>query len=157
RLGTEVSPEKGREWGDNDANRSVRTALNRDLEKLAANYDARTKRIYAELEQRLHWTVWMLSALALAALALAGVGVMIIWRSVTRPLGEITRVTEAVADGAKDVAVPYRERHDEIGALARSIGVFQDAMQRNVELNDTVRRDSEAREKRQEKVAAEIA
>src|SRR5215470_15259194 len=49
RLGTEVSPAKGREWGDNEANRSVRTALNKDLEALAALYDARTKRIYAEL------------------------------------------------------------------------------------------------------------
>ena len=27
RLGTEVAPAKGREWGDNEANRSVRTAL----------------------------------------------------------------------------------------------------------------------------------
>ena len=64
RLGTEVSPAKGREWGDNEANRSVRTALNQDLDKLAAIYDARTKRIYAELQARLHWTVWLLSALA---------------------------------------------------------------------------------------------
>jgi methyl-accepting chemotaxis protein len=157
RLGTEVSPEKGREWGDNDANRTVRTALNKDLEKLAANYDARTKRIYAELEERLHWTVWLLTALAFVALALAGIGVLIIWRSVTRPLGAITRVTEAVAGGANDVAIPHRERPDEIGALARSIGVFQDAMRRNVELNETVRRDGEKRESQQQKVSAEIA
>ena len=33
RLGTEVSPAAGREWGDNDANRSVRKALNKDLEQ----------------------------------------------------------------------------------------------------------------------------
>ena len=138
RLGTEVSPAKGREWGDNDANRTVRTALNKDLEKLAAIYDARTKRIYAELEQRLKWTVWTLSALAIAALALAAVGVLIIWRSVTRPLGEITRVTEAVAGGASGVAIPYGDRRDEIGALARSIGVFQTAMRRNAELDRTV-------------------
>ncbi|MBV8835053.1 MAG: HAMP domain-containing protein [Alphaproteobacteria bacterium] len=157
RLGSEVSPAKGREWGDNDANRNVRTALNKDLEKLAANYDARTKNIYAILEERLRWTVWILSALALVALALTAVGVMIIWRSVTRPLGEITRLTGEVAGGANDVAIPYRERHDEIGALARSVGVFQEAMQRNVELAATVRRDSDAREKRQEAVAAEIA
>jgi methyl-accepting chemotaxis protein len=156
RLGTEVAPEKGREWGDNDANRNVRTALNKDLEKLAAIYDARTKRIYAELEARLHWTVWILSALAMSALSLAAVGVFIIWRSVTRPLGEIARVTEAVAGGAKDVSVPHRERHDEVGALARSIGVFQDAMRRNVELNNTVRQEGEARARRQEQVAAEI-
>ncbi|HMK79747.1 MAG TPA: HAMP domain-containing methyl-accepting chemotaxis protein [Xanthobacteraceae bacterium] len=157
RLGTEVSPAKGREWGDNDTNRDVRSALNKDLEKLAANYDARSKRIYAELDARLHRTVWLLSALALTALALAGVGAAIIWCSVTRPLGAITRLTEAVAAGVKDVSVPYRERQDEIGALARSVGVFQDAMRRNVELNETVRRDSAAREAQQQQVAAEIA
>jgi methyl-accepting chemotaxis protein len=31
RLGTEVSAAAGREWGDNDANRSVRKALNKGL------------------------------------------------------------------------------------------------------------------------------
>jgi methyl-accepting chemotaxis protein len=157
RLGTEVSPAKGREWGDNEANRSVRTALNQDLEKLAAIYDTRTKRIYAELQAQLHQTVWILSALALMALCLAAVGVVIIWRSVTRPLGEITRVTEAVAGGADGVAIPYGHRQDEIGALARSIGIFQDAMRRNVELGETVRADAEARTARQEQMAAEIA
>ena len=157
RLGTEVSPAKGREWGDNEANRSVRTALNKDLESLAAIYDARTKRIYAELEQRLQWTLTILSLLAATALVLAAFGVAIIWRVVTRPLGDITRITKAVAGGDNGVDIPYRERHDEIGALARSIGVFQEAMQRNTELNDTVRSDAEARARRQEAVAGEIA
>jgi len=32
RRAVEVSPAAGREWGDNDANRNVRTALNKDLE-----------------------------------------------------------------------------------------------------------------------------
>jgi len=157
RLGVEVGPAKGREWGDNEANRTVRTALNKDLDALAAIYDARTRRIYAELQDRLTWTIWILTALALTALALAAVGVLIIWRSVTRPLGEITRVTEAVAGGAKDVAVPYGERQDEIGALSRSIAVFQQAMRHNVELGETVRIDGEARAARQERVSAEIA
>jgi methyl-accepting chemotaxis protein len=157
RLGTEVSPAKGREWGDNEANRSVRTALNKDLDALAAIYDARTKRIYAELVQRLHWTLTVLSLLAAAALALAAVGVATIWRVVTRPLGEITRVTTSVAGGDNGVTIPYRDRHDEIGALSRSIGVFQEAMQRNTELNDIVRSEAQARAKRQEAVAGEIA
>ena len=147
RLAVEVSPAKGREWGDNEANRSVRTALNQDLDKLAAIYDARTKRIYAELEQRLHSTIWVLTALALIALALAAVGVIVIWRVVTRPLAEITHVTEAVAGGA-DIAVPHVGRHDELGALARSIGVFQQAMRRNAELNRTVADEIAAREAR---------
>jgi methyl-accepting chemotaxis protein len=156
RLGSEVSPAKGREWGDNDANRSVRTALNKDLESLAAIYDARTKRIYNDLAERLHWTVMILSFLAAAAILLATVGVLIIWRSVTRPLTAITRVTEQVAGGAKGIAIPHGARKDEIGALARSIDVFQKAMQHNDELNHTVRRDADARAQRQEQVAAEI-
>ena len=58
---------------------------------------------------------------------------LIVGRSIAR-LREITRVTETVAGGAAGVAIPYVGRHDEIGALARSIGVFQQAMRRNEEL-----------------------
>ena len=145
RLGTEVSPAKGREWGDNEANRSVRTALNADLEKLAAIYDARTKRIYNELQALLYQTIWTLSLVALTALLLAAVGVMIIWRSVTRPLADITRVTGEVAGGATGIAIPNAERNDEVGALARSIVIFQQAMERNSELSRTVAEEAKAR------------
>ena len=61
-----------------------------------------------------------------------------------RPLAEITRVTEQVAEGAA-VAIPYGARRDEIGALSRSISVFQHAMQHNQELNRTVAAEAEAR------------
>src|SRR5262249_41195136 len=130
RLGTEVSPEKGREWGDNDANRTVRSALNKDLEGLAQVYDARLKRLYRELEEDLRRTTWILATVAAAAIMLAAAGIMIIWRAVARPLAKITSVTATVAAGGT-VPVPYGERHDEVGALARSIGIFQLAMRRN--------------------------
>src|ERR1700741_3232939 len=38
RRANEISAAAGREWGDNDANRSVRSALNKDLERLAKVY-----------------------------------------------------------------------------------------------------------------------
>src|SRR5450631_4895970 len=50
RLGTEVSSAAGREWGDNDANRSVRKALNSDLEKLTELYQKRASRVYNEID-----------------------------------------------------------------------------------------------------------
>src|SRR5262249_9087973 len=99
RLGTEVSPEKGREGGDNDANRTVRSALNKDLEGLAGVYDARLKRLYRELGEDLRRTTWMLATLAVAAIMLAAGGIMIIWRAVARPLAQITSVTATVAAG----------------------------------------------------------
>jgi methyl-accepting chemotaxis protein len=157
RLGTEVSPAAGRTLGDNDANRTVRTALNRDLDGLAKLYDARAHRLYAQIEDGVRQTSWILALLAVAAVALAVAGVLIIRGAVVRPLARITGITEAVAAGEAGMAVPYGERHDEIGALARSIGVFQEAIRRNGELNRTVVSEGEARARRQEVVAAEIA
>ena len=42
RRAIEIAPAAGREWGDNDANRSVRTALNKDLEAFARIYTERS-------------------------------------------------------------------------------------------------------------------
>ena len=146
RLGSEVSPAKGREWGDNEANRTVRTALNKDLDKLAQIYDTRSKEIYAALESGIARTAWLLGVLALVTLALAVAGMIIIGRAVARPLADITRVTEQVAGGATGIVIPNAGRHDEVGALARSIVVFQQAMERNAELNRTIADDARARE-----------
>src|ERR1035441_2263008 len=49
RLGPEVSPAAGRQWGDNDANRSVRKALNQDLDQLTEIYSKRATRVYSEI------------------------------------------------------------------------------------------------------------
>src|ERR1041384_731961 len=106
RLGSEVSPAKGREWGDNEANRTVRTALNKDLDKLAQIYDTRSKEIYAALETGIARTAWLLAALALMTLALAIAGIIIIGCAVARPLADITRVTEQVAGGATGLVIP---------------------------------------------------
>jgi methyl-accepting chemotaxis protein len=93
-------------------------------------------------------TAWLLGVLAIVTLALALAGIAIIWRAVARPLAAITRVTEQVAGGDTSIAVPCAERHDEVGALARSIGVFQSAMARNAELNRTIAEEVKAREAR---------
>ena len=95
----------------------------------------------------------MLGALAVL---LAAVGALIIRRGVVHPLAEITRVTEQVAEG-EEVAIPYGARRDEIGALSRSISVFQHAMQHNKELNKLMAQEAEARGQRQEHLSAEIA
>src|SRR3954463_10728016 len=41
RRGVEINAAAGREWGDNDANRTVRSALNKDLEALSKVYAER--------------------------------------------------------------------------------------------------------------------
>ena len=50
RLGVEVSQAAGREWGDNDANRTVRIALNEDLNRLGALYAKQARDTYAKID-----------------------------------------------------------------------------------------------------------
>jgi methyl-accepting chemotaxis protein len=156
RRGTEINPAAGREWGDNEANRSVRTALNRDLDALSQRYDARAKQLYAQLEQGIQATAWLTTAFGTAALMLAAIGAIIIWRAITQPLGRITWVTEQVATGAKDIPIPHTERRDEIGALARSISVFRETMRRNEELHRSLEVEARAREQRNRDIDAAV-
>src|SRR5690349_15323039 len=72
-------------------------------------------------------------------------GVIVIWRAITRPLSAITRTTERVAAGDSDLAVPCTDRHDEVGAVARAIEVFQRAMRNNQELSRKAAEEVEAR------------
>jgi methyl-accepting chemotaxis protein len=142
-------------WRGTEADRDLRSALNRDLESFARLYAARAKAIYADIDQGIAATAWVLSALAGLALVLAGAGAFIIRQAVARPLANIARVTQAVANGST-TAIPYGDRSDEIGALSRSITVFQNAMQHVADLSRTVAGEAEARAQRQEKLAAEI-
>ena len=147
RRGIEIGPAAGREWGDNDANRSVRMALNKDLEALAGVYSERAKKI-AEQTTVNRELSFVLTCLGGFALVLVVIGVVIIARSIARPLSAITATIERVAEGAQDVEVPHVDRADEIGALARAIQIFKDAMDRNRNLNAQVSADTEAREAR---------
>jgi methyl-accepting chemotaxis protein len=147
RRGVEVGPAAGREWGDNEANRTIRTALNRDLEALAKVYAERGKRIAQQVEVN-RGLAFLLTCLGGLALVMVGIGVLIISRSVARPLSAITDTIKQVAEGAENVEVPHSNRADEIGALARAIRIFQEAMDRNRNLNSQVLLDSKAREER---------
>jgi len=143
-------------WRDGDADQEVRVALNHDLEAFGQLYATRAQQIFTRIDDGIDWLAWVMSVLGAAALTLAAVGTLILWRAVVRPLAAISRVTEAVAEGDA-VAVPYGSRRDEIGALSRSIAVFQRAMQHNKELNRTMSAEAEARGHRQEFLSAEIA
>lgn len=147
RRGVEINAAAGREWGDNDANRAVRSALNKDLEALSKVYAERARQIAQQIETNRTFS-FVLTCLGGVALALVVIGIVIIARSIARPLASITATIKQVADGTEDVVVPHSGRADEIGALARAIQVFQEAMGRNRNLASQVSQDSAAREQR---------
>lgn len=155
RRANEISPAAGREWGDNDANRTVRTALNKDLEALSKVYAERSKRLALRTEENQRMSV-VLTCLGGLALLVVVIGVLIIARSIARPLSVITDTIKRVADGEDRVEVPHISRGDEIGSLARAIQIFQEAMERNRKLNSQVLEDSHARDERTRHIESSV-
>ncbi|MDB5583292.1 MAG: hypothetical protein JWR80_8468 [Bradyrhizobium sp.] len=133
RRAVEISPAAGREWGDDDASRVLRSQLNADLEALARIHAGRAEEV-AELGDRSRNASWYLFVLGLGALALAGVIGWIMKSRVIRPLAEITEATDLIAAGKTELDIPFIERTDEIGQLARAVQHFRDTACRNLEL-----------------------
>lgn len=135
RRGLEISPAAAREMGDNDADRTLRSKLNGDLEKLQRIYRERARQA-DDLADENRYAAAYLFMLGLAALLLAGLNVVVMRGSVVGALAEITQATDRIADGDVKSEVPHLGRHDEIGHLARAVQHFRDAVARIFELEE---------------------
>lgn len=135
RRGLEISPAAAREWGDNDANRTLRNRLNSDLETLEHIYRQRTCEA-DDLANENRYAAAYLFMLGLIALFLAALNVVVMRSSVVGALAEITQATDRIAQGDVESEVPHLRRYDEIGRLARAVQNFRDAVARIFELEE---------------------
>lgn len=71
-------------------------------------------------------TAWTFAWLCLAVVVLVVVISLAISRTVTRSLATVTSLTERLASGEDDFEVPYTNRRDEVGSLARALRVFKE-------------------------------
>ncbi len=79
----------------------------------------------AQLDSVLSQALWAMAiAAAIAALLVLGM-TMVIVRRVTKPLKAVTETLTVLAEGKTDVEVQHADRHDEIGAIARTVEVFK--------------------------------
>jgi methyl-accepting chemotaxis protein len=159
KLAAQVSQDglkAARQWVQFDDHVTAHEVLSRELRELSVIYARRADQTYKEVERLTEQSAWLMSVLGALAVSLAVAGIYTVRRFVARPLGRIARLTERVAAGQLQQIVPYVSRQDEVGALARSIEVFQETMRRNEALGLTVREEGEDRARRQEVMAAEI-
>ena len=63
-----------------------------------------------------------------ASLLLAGLGTVVVFRGVLRPLRSMIQAMKVLAAGDVMVAIPARQRRDEIGAMAAAVQVFRDTL-----------------------------
>ncbi|WP_027536202.1 PAS-domain containing protein [Bradyrhizobium sp. WSM3983] len=135
RRGLEIGSAAAREWGDNDANRTLRNKLNVDLETLERIYRQRAGEA-DDLASENRYAAAYLFMLGLAALFLAGLNVVVMRISVVGALAEIAQATDRIAGGDVESEVPHLNRYDEIGHLARAVQRFRDAVARIFELEE---------------------
>ncbi len=149
RLGIEVSGAAAREFGDNDANRSNRQALNKAVQDLADTNNKEIDRMAAELATYQRSTA--IEVLAVAAIGLligAGLASLIAIGLVARPIGRLTQTMQGLAGGDTSVEVPAADRRDEIGDMARAVVVFRENAIRAEAAEAAKRADETQREER---------
>jgi HAMP domain-containing protein len=65
-------------------------------------------------------------ALTLLGIAISIVSIVIAARRIARPLTAMTASMRRLAEGDKSIDIPALQRRDEVGEMARSVGVFRD-------------------------------
>jgi len=133
RRGLEISPAAAREWGDSNANRTLRRKLNSDVEALERIYGERARQA-DQLADENRYAAAYLFMLGLAALLLGALNVVVMRGSVLDPLSDIAQATDRITTGDIRSQVPHLARYDEIGRLARAVQNFRDAVAQIFEL-----------------------
>ena len=158
RLSREVSAAAGRSFGDNDANRNVRTALSRELKTVAdenteriAKLNARVARVYSD-------SVTIIAATALGAMALALAFVFFVSsRLISAPLRRIIGHLDRAGSGDLDIAVKNSGRRDEVGLLEGALATFVERSRAARRLEEIARQEQVAKSRTAEQVAESVA
>ena len=115
---------------------------------VTAILDANSAAASAEKDSALHTTSLTVILSAVVTLA-ASIG-FFFWlsRSIGAPIRSITGTMNQLAGGDMTVVIPFADRRDEVGNMARAVEVFAQNMRKNEELQAEAARDQAAREQR---------
>lgn len=93
-------------------------------------------------ERTIMAAVWILSGLMLALLIASAIGLS---RGFVAPIARITDAMGALARGDLETSIPFRERTDEVGDMARGLQAFKDALLAQQKSDATVASDARAK------------
>jgi methyl-accepting chemotaxis protein len=128
RITRNVNLQEARSYGDNDANRSNRSQLNKTLSSLVKKSSLRISQLSGDLEDFYRDRLLQLMGLCLVGVA-AGIAlaIVVIRRSIVKPLtvylGGVQRCR-----GNLETEVPGLSRGDEIGVLAGALSNFKEKL-----------------------------
>jgi HAMP domain-containing protein len=138
RLGREESTAAARAFGDNNANRTVRTALNDRLRVVAQAYEQEIGRARNQVEaDQQTFLALLLSVAGLGALGLCG-GLIFVKTGLT-PLLRMKDTMLHLAQGDLDIDIRGRQRADEIGEMLQAVKVFHTTLSERQKSNRETR------------------
>jgi methyl-accepting chemotaxis protein len=91
-------------------------------------------------------TIWLVTAAIIAGIVLALASMAYGFFGVSRPIGEITQAMSSLAGGNTSTSIPFSERGNEIGSMAKAVQVFKDNMIRSRELEQEAEASKKAAE-----------
>jgi methyl-accepting chemotaxis protein len=100
------------------------------LQEIGTSFDAAFRAVQAETIDRSRLGTRIGLALSLLSLLLGCGLALVLGRGISRPLVVITALMQRLADGDRGIVIAYRDRRDEIGAMARTLDVFRENAER---------------------------
>jgi methyl-accepting chemotaxis protein len=110
-----------------------------------------------DIEADLHATTLRLSGIGTLVLLVTLLVTWLINRDISGALGRLKSAMEVLAHGELAAAVPDTGRHDEIGGMARTLGVFRDSMAETRQLRAAQEADREQAEAAQKQALHRMA
>ena len=89
---------------------------------------------------------------ALLAILILGPAIVLVGRSIVRPIGRLKDVMGVLAGGKTDIEIIDAERRDELGDMARAVTVFRDAAVQQAEMSVREQAEQSAKTARQGRV-----
>ena len=117
-----------RAFGDNDANRKVRSALNVKLTALDQAYKGHVADAEREVKRIEELNLRIFIGLAILATVALGAGFFFLIYGLIRPLYGVRGCLLQIADGSLDIDVPDTDRRDEVGDIARAVMALRDGL-----------------------------
>lgn len=105
-----------------------------------------------DVEAVFHQQVITMGAAGAVVICLMAGLLVMVSRSITRPIGAMTEFMGVLAAGDMTKPVPATDRGDEIGRMAVAVQVFKDTMVKADQLAEEQRRDQQARAERTQRV-----
>jgi len=96
-----------------------------ELMGITAKGQAAMSRHADDLSAQAMWQIAQSSIVTLLGLLMALAGIWVAMARVSRPLNNITHAMSSIAAGDKATEVPYLERSDEVGAMAKALDIFK--------------------------------